>query len=190
MIKNTTKTPDKKKAALMPFLEKESEKWKKLDEFKLEEEIIEEEEESLPPIVHSTPIKKSKRKSTSPLIKSKSKLKEIMFDDFLQEELGIEEIKKIKKEYLKDHLKHLPKEEGNMIIEKLKSEYVCSFFFLFKYLLKLILIQAKLQTKGEESGSIMILTLVLYLLSFCSNVIYNKISLKYNISIQVKRSYK
>lgn len=111
----------------MPSLEKESEKWKKLDEFKLEEEIIEEEESVLPPIKQTTntPIKKSERKTTSPLIKSKSNLKEIMFDDFLQDELGVDEIKKIKKEYLKDHLKHLPKEEGNRLIEKLKNEYVC-----------------------------------------------------------------
>lgn len=96
------------------ILKQEAKKWEQLDQVVLKEEVVSENESE------SSPFKKG-----SPLVRQKSLR---LFDDFLESELGSGEIKKIKKDYLLTQLKYLSKEEGDQMMDNIKSEYVCSQF--------------------------------------------------------------
>lgn len=61
------------------------------------------------------------------IIQNDSVLKESILDNFLEDELGMKEIKKIKKDFIMDQVNSLSKEEGEKVLENIKSKYVCVY---------------------------------------------------------------
>lgn len=98
-------------------MEKEASKWKKLDKFQLKEILVYDSDEN--------DVSKDERKLSDPY--DESFIKENLLDNFLEDELEMEELKKIKKDYIKDQVNSLSKEEGEIILENIKSKYVCIF---------------------------------------------------------------